>query len=79
MTPEQNPYPQLVNPLILGRRIKVADVELNQTNDFWRPHIGKDGIIIDKELDGLYDVSIIPDVPLVQGVKAERFIFIDDA
>lgn len=77
-TEPQNPYPQLVNPLILGKRIKVADVELNRENNYWRPLIGREGVIIDKELDGLYDVAIIPDIPLVQGVKGERFIFLDD-
>ncbi len=78
MTEAENPYPQIVDPTVLGKQIKVADTALNRNNNYWRPLIGRDGVIIDKELDGLYDVAIIPDIPLVQGVKAERFIFIGE-
>ena len=60
---------------VVGHPIRIADNDLNRKNDFYRPLIGQEGVIIDLEEDGLYDIAL-PTYPLLQGLKKERFDFL---
>lgn len=68
---------KLHNLSVIGQPIRIADNDLNRQNDFYRPRIGQEGVIIDLEEDGLYDIAL-PTDPLLQGLKKERLEFLKD-
>lgn len=56
----------------LRQLLVVRDCEENRGNDFWRPLIGKAGVVSDVEPDGLINVVILQrheDVAIIPNVK----------
>lgn len=52
----------------------VADVEMNRTNEFWRPYIGTAVTVLTTEPDGLVTVVVYdqPGIP-IPGIDPKRF------
>lgn len=69
------PLSHIKTPAVIGTPIRIADNELNRSNNFYKDLIGHEGVIIDLEDDGLYDIAL-PTQPLLTGLKAERFVII---